>query len=224
MSASSTSRIGIVRRPRVHEQAGRMATLDERRRDEALPGMDGGVSRSGDPFDALVVECSAQEGGGDVRRVRTAGADRGPRERRDQPTSRWHRRRDGGARRSSPRAIDIDASNPPSDARFLISTFTSISSPHASSAAASVGTDADSSSVGARAGRGGRAVRPVGESRTSSSTPSAPCSSARRNASTVFSGASTDAPRWAITSIGAVWRADRERHRIDPCQTGSRCG
>src|SRR2546430_5899528 len=39
---------------------------------------------------------------------------------------------------------------------------------------------------------------------TSTSTASAPCSQARRTAASVFSGASCDAPRWAMMSILAA--------------------
>ena len=49
-----------------------------------------------------------------------------------------------------------------------------------------------------------------------------PARSASRNASSVFSGASTDAPRWAITSIGAVWqvRPPRRRSQNRPLSNG----
>ncbi len=86
-SASSTSRVGVVRGPHVDEQPGSMASLDERSGDDALPWMDGGMPRGRDPLDARLVERHAEEGGGDVGRVRPTGADRGPRERRDQPAA-----------------------------------------------------------------------------------------------------------------------------------------
>ncbi len=47
--------------------------------------------------------------------------------------------------------------------------------------------------------RGGRSATPSAVRRTSSSTQSAPSSAAWRKASTVFSGRTADAPRWAMT-------------------------
>src|SRR6185369_16484361 len=47
-------------------------------------------------------------------------------------------------------------------------------------------------------------TRPSFVRRKSASMPSAPCSQARRKAASVFSGASCEAPRWAISRVGLV--------------------
>ena len=127
-------------------------------------------------------------------------------ERRDQPPpgaalgerGRAPRRRRGRRGRSRARARS-----------FLISMLTHAPA-HASSASPSVGTcvgqvppTASRRSPVRRAARASwwTTSTPSAVRRTSSSTPSAPSATASSNAAIVFSGASRDAPRWAMTSV-----------------------
>ena len=71
-SASSTSRSGSFDVHTLTSSPAAWHRSTSGARDDALPGMDGGVSRGGDPLDASVVERHAEEGGGDLGR-RTHG-------------------------------------------------------------------------------------------------------------------------------------------------------